>query len=229
MKAAIIALRSEDIGPLLQSIHRHAPGLVPIHFPAITPDRVPALEHNYRVSWTYPDHGSATLYGLKCHAYSGDKMKRRAIFWSHMLCWEFCAVRDEPIIVLESDAVFTDPLRLQDLEGDYPYGMISLNDPRGATRRANAYHRAIQQIRETGGRETTVEVPSIDDLSVPQGLPGHSAYYLRPTFARELLANVSAIGAWPNDALVNKQFFPGLLGCLTNYVTRVSGRKSNVA
>lgn len=223
MIALIIAVEGECVRPVLASMSEHAPSLTPCRWSAVTPDQVAALEIAFSIHWTYPDHGQATLYGLRCHSYKGDASKRRAVFWSHFTAWKQCVDLDQAVIVLESDALF---IRAFDPETklDPRFGMVSLNDPRGATRLAGLYHHRLQEAKAL-----IVPVPWVDAQDVPQGLPGHSAYALEPWFARELIAKAHAIGAWPNDALACKQFFPaGQLGCLRHYATKTSGRPSTI-
>ena len=69
-------------------------------------------------------------------------------------------------------------------------------------------------------------VPSIDQDTVPQGLPGHSAYYIEPSLARRMLELVREFGAWPNDAIMCRQLLPSRLGCIRDYCTRVQGTVS---
>ena len=56
--------------------------------------------------------------------------------------------------------------------------------------------------------------PYIDDLKVPQGLAGNSAYIIKPSGAIKMLKLVEEYGLWPNDAIMCKQLIPNL------YVTR---------
>lgn len=226
MLALVIACDGECVAPTLESMHRHARELTYCRWEATTPDQVDDMEQTHGIRWAYPDYGTSTLYGLKCHAYRGDKMKRRAVFWSHWTAWKQCAEMEVPVIVMESDALFIRDFSSDELDG-VEFGMVSLNDPRGATREAARYHDALQFTAKLRS-SVIVEAPWVDAVNVPQGLPGHSAYALFPWFAKGLIASCKEYGAWPNDALCNKQFFPDKLGCLTNYATRVSGRPSTI-
>ena len=51
-----------------------------------------------------------------------------------------CIDLDEPVVVLESDAIFTRKFDFKDLTKDFKGGIIGLNDPRGATRKARVFH-----------------------------------------------------------------------------------------
>lgn len=226
MLALVLACPGECVAPTVDSMARHAPALTYVRFPAIVPEEVASMEQRHGIQWVYPDYGVATLYGLRCHAYKGDKMKRRAVFWSHFCAWVQCVALDHPVVVLESDAIFVRDFDPAELEG-CPFGLVALNDPRGATRKAKEYHAALQAAHQFGS--AVVEVPWVDDTDVPQGTPGASAYWLTPKFAFQLVAKAKEIGARPNDCLTIRQFFPGEIGCVTSYATETSGRPSTLS
>lgn len=197
-------------------------------FRATEPEGVGALLEAWGVEWTYPwakprrDEGT----GLVLTPYkTRNPAARMACFLSHFKLWTLCASRAEPMIILEDDAVwirrFDAGVYLFDLAAA---GAIGLNDPRGATRRAQDYHAAV--LKHAG--MLTMHVPVIDAPDVPQGLAGNSAYMISPTFAERLIAAVRTHGAWPNDAILCRQLFP-LIAVTTDYFTRVSGRPSTLA
>lgn len=220
MKRWVIALDSENI--------EHLRGHGVSKFPALLPRDVALQEEIYGVRWNHPHKGRRIIDGLTFHAYrSRDPLARQACFWSHYHLWRRCVFDAAPTMILESDAVFTRPFDPAELDG-CPFGMVSVNDPRGATRMPKSYHAMLQASRPMFGREIA-EVPAIDVHEIPQGLPGHSAYVLQPWFAQELIDKVLELGAMPNDALANRQWFPRKLGCLTNYATVVSGRPSTLS
>lgn len=205
---------------------------------AILPVPVEAAERELAAAglrWTWPLHGTATIANLTCHAYkTRDNRARISCFLAHANAWLLCDRSEEPVAVFEDDALFTRFFDPAELDAYEQYGMISLNDPRGATRQAKRYHFELQHGRccddDEHAPRDVIGVPWVDDDSkTPQGLPGHSAYVLQPWFARELLQKVQQLGAMPNDALANRQWFPGKLGCLTRYATKVSGRPSTLA
>lgn len=172
--------------------------------------------------WMWPVVGEAIIEGLVCHPYKTRDIRRRiSCFLAHFTLWELCTLLDEPIMVLESDAR---PQMQDDFYAREPFGMVSFNDPRGATPKGDKYHQMIQ----ASGKLMTV-VPYVMDTRIPQGLPGHSHYGILPAFARQLIAKARQVGAMPNDALACRQFFPGEIGACTRYLSRVSGRKSTLA
>lgn len=173
------------------------------------------------LEWVAPSAGRKLIDGIWFHAYrSRDVRARMSCFAAHLSCWALCEQIDEPLVILESDALLVRPTVLEPSKPHH-FGMISLNDPRGATRKGEEYHAALQ-----ASKERICEVPWIDELHVPQGLPGHSAYLILPYFAAKLIRKAYEVGAMPNDALAIRQWFPTELGCVTKYLTKVSGRKS---
>lgn len=179
--------------------------------------------------WVHPDYGRTIIDGLTFTPYKTRDIRARiSCFLAHFSLWMMCEMADEPFLVLESDALFT--RRFDPAELDFcNYGMVSINDPRGATRRASEFHGYLHSCA-IECKADVVHVPFVDsNLAIPQGLPGHSAYVIDPAFAAKLTAKAYAVGAMPNDALANRQWFVGELGCLTRYATKTSGRPSAIA
>ena len=192
-------------------------------FDAITPERVDNEMILEDITWNYPwDESKLCLRsGLYKHPYKTEEPKKRiACFLSHYKLWKLCVDTDTPIIILEDDAIFTEKVNLKLLD-ESRFQCISLNDPRGATRRSSMYHSILQNQQGY-----VLPVPSIDQDTVPQGLPGHSAYYIEPSLARRMLELVREFGAWPNDAIMCRQLLPSRLGCIRDYCTRVQGTVS---
>lgn len=193
---------------------------------AITPDMVDEHMGNRSLRWTYPwdKPQRCPFTGLKLNPYRTRNPKARiGCFLSHFFLWEMCAERGETFMVFEDDAELLRalPERPPDFDG---FGAISLNDPRGATRCARVYHERLQAAGQPVSAAPWVD----DDRTVPQGLPGHSAYLIHPHFAGRLVEYAEMLGCWPNDALMCRQIFPEI-GCLTSYLTKVSGRPSSLA
>lgn len=193
------------------------------NYDAVTPDRVDELMKRYKLRWVYPWIGRTLdlKSGLMLSAYETSQPKKRiACFLSHYELWKKCIELNEPIIVLEHDALFINKVDL-DLLYNSKYYIISLNDPRGATRKSQLYYDTVKNTCLP-----IASVPKIDDDQIPQGLPGNSAYYLKPEGAKRLVYLTNEYGAWPNDAIMCKQLIPNRLGVLTNFSTRVQGIKS---
>ena len=182
---------------------------------ATTGDEVVASFLAQNIKWNYPwtKHHLDIQTGLIKTAYeTADPKKRMACFMSHYLLWKFCSENDEDLLIFEHDALFTRHFDISEVQ-DGPYDIVSLNDPRGATRKAQVYHELIENKKLTA-------VPWIDDQKIPQGLPGNSAYYIRKAGADKMLRLVKDFGAWPNDAIMCKQLVRKL-GCLGNYATTI--------
>ena len=177
-----------------------------------------------KLKWTYPwDEPKLDFStGLSLSPYqTADKRKRVGCFMSHYALWQECVKLNENILVLEHDAVFTDKLEYDTIV-DNKYGVIGINDPRGATRKSHVYHTLICESRWPVQR-----VPQIDDVMIPQGLAGNSAYIIKPWAAKKVIQKVKEFGAWPNDALLCYQVFGiAFLGVTKKYYTRVQGLPS---
>ena len=104
--------------------------------------------------------------------------------------------------------------------------IISLNNPRFATRRAVDYLNSIKT--SAPDKFGVVFAPSVDDPSIPQGLPGNSSYIIKPSGAKKMLKLVEEYGLWPNDALMCKQLIPQI-GCTQRFYTRVQGIRSTTS
>lgn len=186
-------------------------------FEATTPDNVVTEMKQFRLKWNYP--WSQPVYDMQSGLYkspyeTADPNKRIACFLSHYRLWLKCVELDEPIFVFEHDALFTRRLEIAPLD-ESKYSVISLNDPLRCTRKASVYAELVSKKRGV------VPVPVIDDLRIPQGLPGNSAYYLKPLGAKKLINLVNEYGAWPNDAIMCRQLMPAMLGCLYPFVTTI--------
>lgn len=192
-------------------------------FDAVTPDLVPDLMREHNLKWTYPRTGSTydMRSGLKLSAYQTNAPRKRvACFLSHFLLWKECLERDESMFIFEHDALFTGELPVELLE-ESRYDIIGLNDPRGATRRSDVFHKFVQDRGEG-----VIVCPKVDLDHVPQGIAGNSAYFIKPNGAKKLLSLVKEYGAWPNDAIMCRQLLAGKLGVLNPYCTKVQGTKS---
>jgi len=195
---------------------------VPIErFDAVTPDRVIGLMDKYYLNWNYPWEGEHLdlQTGLVKSAYrTKEPQKRIACALSHYLLWCKCLEEDEPIVILEHDALFT-----KDIDFDImtlKFNIIGINDPRGATRLSQIYHQSVKM--QPHDFELS---PYIDDQQIPQGLAGNSAYVISPNGAASMIQAAKHYGLWPNDALMCRQLIPRL-GVSKQYYTKVQGRPS---
>ena len=173
----------------------------------------------WKVDWKWPYTKKITCprTNLILKAYKTyDMTKRIAAAGSHYNLWKKCVELNQPIMILEHDAFFIKKFKPFDFEG----GAISINDPDHATFNSKLYN-SIEEIGEQ-------EVPWVTDKNVPQGLPGHSAYIIKPWAAKEIIALQDDIGWWPNDAIMCKQLCPWLR-VHKPYYTKVQGIKSTTS
>lgn len=187
-------------------------------FDAITPNQVEKLMDDYGIKWTYPwnelKHDFAS--GLQLSPYkTKSKQARIACFLSHYTLWKECKESNEPMLILEHDAIFVKKPPIEKLL-DSNFSIIGLNNPLGATRRAKMFYDQVK-----AGSEFIQSAPKIDDMSVPQGIAGNSAYIIKPNGARKLINLVKEFGAWPNDAIMCKQLVGPGLGVTKTFFTEV--------
>ena len=191
-------------------------------FDAVTADIVNTVMAGNGLKWNYPWEGETIDFasGLTKRAYPTTYKERRiACFASHYLLWHKCKKLDEPILVLEHDAIFIHQLDYQFIL-DSKYDIIGINNPLMATRRAQKFYDAVK-----GHSQEIQPVPDIDEFNIPQGLAGNSAYIIKPAGAANVLAAVDQYGAWPNDAIMCKQLIPNM-GVTRRFYTKVQGLPS---
>lgn len=192
-----------------------------VTFTATTPDNVADEMKRHGVTWNYPWEGTRDCGLLRLHAYNTTNRDARiACFMSHFRLWTL--VREEPILILEDDAVFIHKLDPETLLGSH-FHAIGINDPRGATRKSYEFHRAVQSQSAN-----ICATPWVDEIHVPQGLAGASAYLMKPEGAVAAICLTQGMGAWPNDALLCRQLCPWL-GVTKTYHTQVQGTPSSLA
>ncbi len=192
-------------------------------FNAIIPKQVDVLMGKYNLKWNYPWIGEEFDFatGLKKSAYKTANPKSRiACALSHYSLWKLCHDLNEHILILEHDAIFTerlDPVYIINSN----FNAVGINNPLGATRKSKVFHTMVESQKD----KSIIITPTIDEVSIPQGLAGHSAYILSPGGARLILDAAHQYGLWPNDALMCKQIIPRL-GVTTKYYTKVQGTSS---
>ena len=228
MKAYAITLDGNPVSEaateeLIRSSHHVGNDFVVVPFHAVRAENAEADLRAAQLNWTYPWNQPKIdlASGLTLYPYrTADKRKRVGCFMSHYKLWQEAVKANENILVLEHDALFTNRLDHDIMENNY--GVIGINDPRGATRKSIVYHNMIQE-----SRYNVQPVPRIDQQVVPQGLAGNSAYIIKPWAAKKVIETVKRIGAWPNDALLCYQNFNmNFLGVTKKYYTKVQGTPS---
>jgi hypothetical protein len=159
-------------------------------FSAITPDTM------FNVTWTWPARKKQTCNktGLILTAYkNADINKRIACAQSHYMLWKKCVELNETICILEHDAFFIKKFNLTDFSG----GAMSINSPLDATFKDREYDSLLENKEN--------EVPWVTEINIPQGLPGNSAYIIKPWAAKKAIELQDTVGWWPNDAILCKQ------------------------
>lgn len=147
---------------------------------------------------------------------------------SHYRLWKKIAEQDKTVLILEHDVLFTKRFSYAEIEPAFSGLIASINDPRRATRRSPQFNQGVMEsYKRAGGKGIKcVEVPFVDRPTVAQGLPGNSAYLVKPEGARALLKLVERYGLWPNDALMCKQLMKDQLQVVYPYYTTIQGLKS---
>ena len=191
-------------------------------FNAVTPNEVNETLKEFNLNWNYPWEGyvfEERIYKLKKSAYSTRvKEKRIACSLSHYKLWNMCVKINEPILIFEHDSYIIK--RIDEYVFNSEYDILGINDPRGATRRSNVFHNIIQN-----SKTDFLNVPTIDEMIIPQGLAGNSAYIIKPRAANRLLYLCKELGLWPNDAIMCQQLVQNM-GVSKTYFTKIQNLQS---
>jgi len=197
-------------------LNKSADGSV-FRFDAETPKSVTDSMQNYGVEWNWPwERSEIDLKSgmLKIPYPTRDRKARMACSMSHYILWNHCIKSERPIMILEHDAIFTGDIADIDVEGT-ALNIIGVNDPRGATRLSQKYYNMVKACPNEFNL-----VPLVDDnINIPMGLAGNSAYIIKPDGARSLIKAVDKYGMWPNDAIMCRQLIPKLGVTKTFYTT----------
>jgi glycosyl transferase family 25 len=260
MKAYIISLTNDHDSTvatrrLLISIKSFGSNIEPFIFDAVTPKNMSIVHERFfgkstikKVEYTYPLEGQ-TRYdmrtGLELSGYpTKDINKRISCFLSHYTLWKNCIQANEPIMILEQDALFTKTFDYSLVKDRFTGDIMGLNNPMMATRRAKVYDKGLsdhwkQRYPDVKTNQPTRRIPPVYDVfeapwvdnnrMVPQGIAGNSAYIIKPEGAEKLIALTAENGIWPNDAIMCKQLMPGKLQHLYPYVTKVQGGRSTTS
>ena len=148
---------------------------------------------------------------------SADQNRVIACALSHFKVWKIIAEAKETSMILEHDAIFTKKFREQDILPDPAWGAIGLNDPRGNTRKGQLFNSMIEN--DFADIQKIPLIDGGDEMPLPMGLAGNSAYVMRPHAAKEVLAKIKEVGMWPNDAILCRQLFPWLRVTKKYYTT----------
>lgn len=176
------------------------------------------------ITWNYPDKDAIYENSIKLTKIpytTKVKEKRIACSLSHYLIWKESHENNIPILVFEHDSLIINKIDKKLFDGEY--SVLGINDPRGATRKSSVFHSIVQK-----SVEEFLHVPIIDDMKIPQGLAGNSAYIIKPEGAKKLLDLVEEHGLWPNDAIMCQQLVPNMYVTKT-YYTKIQGLQSTTS
>ncbi len=190
-------------------------------FDAITPSNMDETLKELKVKWNYPWEGIVSDFasGLIKKAYQTRNPKARiACALSHYLLWKQCVSLDEPIMILEHDAIFIDKIDFNINESKF--NILGINNPLGCTFKSRDYYNTI-----INSQQKEQMVPRLTTGDIPQGLAGNSAYIIKPAGANKLISLVKEYGLWPNDAIMCYQLVPKL-GVTRKFYTRIQNLKS---
>jgi GR25 family glycosyltransferase involved in LPS biosynthesis len=192
-----------------------------LQWDATTPTNVLNFMNTAQLTWNYPWEGEVVDFatGLKKTAYKTANPKARmACACSHYSLWMTSAMTDTTMLVLEHDAYFINKIDFD--PNDVKADIIGINNPLGATRKSQLFYDLIMQ--STANYQLA---PMIDNVYVPQGLAGNSAYIIKPAGAKKMIELVKQYGLWPNDAIMCRQLVPKL-GVTRKFYTNVQNLKS---
>jgi GR25 family glycosyltransferase involved in LPS biosynthesis len=246
MKAYVITMK--DYAPstkganiCIESIKKHQCNLDVKIFDATTTKTLDShvSEHftskHWKDLWTFPwkEQGSRKdeKSGLSLSWYSTRvKEKRVACFMSHYRLWKKCIKLDQPIMILEHDALFSRQFNYNDIASATGW-VIGLNDPFRNTYRFEQFNEGlVKEYKKLNTKDTAcIESPWIAESHVPQGIAGNSAYIIKPEACKRLLELVNELGMWPNDAVMCKQLLDNQLQCAYPYYTSIQRMPSTTA
>ena len=218
MKAFVISIPGHEDSQLhadkcIQSVEDTNSELDIEKFTAIVPETMWQVDWK----WPYTKKKVCPTTGMTLKAYKTyDMTKRIAAAGSHYKLWQKSVELNETIMILEHDAIFYRQFKPFEFEG----GAISINNPDHATFNWKLYDKL-----DNSGEQ---EVPWVADKNIPQGLPGHSAYIIKPDAAEKVCSLQDRIGWWPNDAIMCKQLCTWLRS-YKPYFTKVQGIKSTTS
>lgn len=193
-----------------------------LRYDAITPLNVEQIMEDSDVKWNWPWEGEVVDFvtGLTKKAYqTKDKRKRKACSMSHFNLWQMCFELKEPMLILEHDAMFVNRIDF-DIRNT-KFQILGINNPLMATRKAHAYYDKIVDSWDAFQYTPYID----DDIKMPQGLAGNSAYIMTPEGAEQMISLTYKHGVWPNDAMMCRQLV-NKLGVTRKFYTRVQGLPS---
>ena len=177
-------------------------------FPAVTAKNVQEIMQQENLRWSWADNNTketvCVYTSLQQFPYRAKNvLTKMACSMSHYLLWKECAIGNDPMLILEHDAVFVRPLPSIEFNG-----AIQINDPCGGGYHGKEHSNIMTQRGTEGAHPLTPKRP-IDSM-IPDGFSGNSAYIVKPWAAEKFVGAFHRLGVWPNDATICIQLFPWL-------------------
>ncbi|RLA22901.1 MAG: hypothetical protein DRQ63_12225 [Gammaproteobacteria bacterium] len=210
MRARVIVIEGDDYSETvgqrcIDSGKKY--GVIVEKFKAVTKYTVEELMLNMDVHWVWAGvsndrkricpNTNLVQFPYTC----ADLRTKKACSMSHYFLWKQCEHSDEPMLILEHDAIFVRELPNVDFKSIY-----QINNPVGCTPQGGTW-RAQMQLAGEGVRQKTI-IHYKDDR--PDGLAGNSAYMMQPWAATKAIDLFECVGVWPNDATLCRQLFTDL-------------------
>lgn len=188
-------------------------------FDACVPEDNDELLKENGIEWSFPwdEPQLNRKVGLWKIPYSTRNPQAKvACALSHFTLWKKCAELDEPILILEHDALFVKKFDPALILSDDSFSIVGINSPVGATRLAKSFERKVSM-----DHRQIQPVPRIDGPDIPQGLAGGSAYLMKPKGANLAVRLVRHFGLWHNDPILCYQLIGHSLGVTKKWYTVV--------
>ena len=229
MKAVSIVIKDNEVSELgysklVESSKAVGNDFEIAKYDAVVPTDVDGVMTALGLKWNYPWEGEVVDYatGLVKTAYKTANPKARmACACSHYYWWNHSYYTDSTILILEHDANFINKIDFD--PADVKADIIGINNPLGATRKSQLFYDKV--IQSTIHYPLT---PMVDNVYIPQGLAGNSAYIVKPEGAKQMLELVKQYGLWPNDAIMCRQLIPKL-SVSRKFYTNIQGLKSTTS
>jgi len=213
MKAFVITIKGHEYseGKADQCIETGARvGKIDVErFYGVNKDEAYSVMSKRSLDWSWANNNSSPsrcpITGLRQHPYykGSDFSALIGCTMSHYSLYERCVELNEPILILEHDAVF-----IREFPEFEFKGICQINDPNGGGKNGKRLSELLIRNGKIGVSPKTPNIGSTKDF--PDGLAGNSAYVIKPFAAQELINKYHKLGVWPNDAIMCIQLFPYL-------------------
>jgi len=211
MKAFVIALKNHEYSERKANrcIQTGADtGKIEVHkFQGVDKTIAKQMMKDFGLKWTWANNNKSPaicpITKLQQRPYYNANLDAKiGCSLSHYLLWSVCSQQEDPILILEHDAVFVREFPEFDFKG-----ICQINDPNGGGKNGRRLSEIMTKRNRTGVQPKT---PNTNNPKIPDGLAGNSAYVIKPHAANELIDRFHELGVWPNDATMCIQLFPYL-------------------